>query len=239
MSAVKTEDDAAHLLVVDDDRRIRDLLSRFLKERGYRVSVAEDAASARIAMQTFDFDLIVLDVMMPGESGLDLARAVRAKGQVPILILSARSELDDRLEGLSIGIDDYLGKPFEPQELLFRIANILRRATAMPVSPRRTAPETVTFGPFEYHLERGELRQGEASIRLTDRERELLRALAEAPQGALSREALSEIHSGANDRTIDVHINRLRRKIEEDPGNPRYLQTVRGMGYRLFLDNGY
>jgi two-component system, OmpR family, phosphate regulon response regulator OmpR len=238
MSGRNLEDDASHLLIVDDDRRIRDLLSRFLKERGYRVTTAENAAGARTALQSFDFDLIVLDVMMPGESGLDLARAIRAGGETPILILSARSELDDRLTGLAIGIDDYLGKPFEPQELLLRIANILRRAAAAPAQAARTAPETARFGPFQFHLERGELRRADEPIRLTDRERDLLRALAEAPQGALSREALSELHSGANDRTIDVHINRLRRKIEDDPGNPRYLQTVRGMGYRLFLDNG-
>ncbi len=230
------DDAAAHLLIVDDDRRIRDLLSRFLKDKGYRVTVAEHAAAARVALMTFDFDLIVLDVMMPGESGLDLARALRDNGSVPILILSARSEVDDRLEGLSIGIDDYLGKPFEPQELLFRIGNILRRVAAMPAAPALAPVEKVRFGPFQFHLDRGELKRGEAVIRLTDRERDILRALAEAPAGSLTREALSEIHSGTNDRTVDVQINRLRRKIEDNPGDPRYLQTVRGVGYRLMVD---
>jgi two-component system, OmpR family, phosphate regulon response regulator OmpR len=236
MASRSIDDNAAHLLIVDDDRRIRDLLSRFLKERGYRITVAEHAAAARIALQTFDFDLIVLDVMMPGESGLDLARALRLKGQIPILILSARSELDDRLAGLSIGVDDYLGKPFEPQELLFRISNILRRAVAVNPGPVLAALTEVQFGPFRYDLERGQLWQGETMIRLTDREKEILRALAEAPDGALSREALSEIHSGANDRTVDVHVNRLRRKIETNPAEPLFLQTVRGMGYRLMID---
>jgi two-component system, OmpR family, phosphate regulon response regulator OmpR len=230
------EDSAAHLLIVDDDRRIRDLLSRFLKERGFRVTVAEHAAAARIALQTFDFDLLVLDVMMPGENGLDLARALRSKGDVPILILSARSEVDDRLTGLSIGIDDYLGKPFEPQELLFRIGNILRRVAAIPAQSPSELPDVVGFGPFRFHLDRGELLQGEATLRLTDRERDILRVLSEAQGGAVAREVLSEIHSGANDRTVDVHINRLRRKIEENPAEPRYLQTVRGMGYRLMID---
>jgi two-component system, OmpR family, phosphate regulon response regulator OmpR len=232
----RIDDAAAHLLVVDDDSRIRDLLSRFLKEQGYRVTVAADAGAARQALTTFDFDLIVLDVMMPGESGLDLARALRKMGDVPILILSARSELDDRLAGLSIGIDDYLGKPFEPQELLFRIGNILRRATAVSTSADFAPVEAVRFGPFHFHLDRGELLRDDEPVRLTDRERDILRALSEAQDGSLSREELAEIHSGSNDRTVDVQINRLRRKIEDDPATPRYLQTLRGVGYRLLID---
>jgi two-component system, OmpR family, phosphate regulon response regulator OmpR len=236
MSARSLDDNAAHLLVVDDDRRIRDLLSRFLKDKGYRITVAEHAAAARTALQTFDFDLVVLDVMMPGESGLELAKALRAKGQIPILILSARSDLDDRLAGLSIGVDDYLGKPFEPQELLLRISAILRRSVALSGGPILAPVLSVRFGPFSYDLQRGELLQDGVSIRLTDREKDILNALASATDGALSREALSAIHSGANDRTIDVHMNRLRRKIERDPADPRYLQTLRGVGYRLMMD---
>jgi two-component system, OmpR family, phosphate regulon response regulator OmpR len=231
------EDDADHILIVDDDRRIRDLLSRFLRDRGYRITVAEHAAAARIALRTFDFDLIVLDVMMPGESGLDLAGDLRRHGTVPILILSARSELDDRLAGLSLGVDDYLGKPFEPQELLFRIGNILRRVAASVAQPAMLeASAEIRFGPFRFDAVRGELLRGDTLMRLTERETDILRALAQAPQGTVSREALSETHTGANDRTIDVHINRLRRKIEENPAEPRYLQTVRGVGYRLRVD---
>jgi two-component system phosphate regulon response regulator OmpR len=228
-------DDAAHLLLVDDDRRIRDLLSRYLREQGYRISTAESAAAARAAMQTLAFDLIVLDLMMPGESGLEFARALRAGSDVPILMLTARSELDDRLEGLAIGADDYLGKPFDPKELLFRIANILRRvAVAQPAAPAVAA--RVRFGPFVFHLDRGELMEGETPIRLTDREREMMRLLAGARDGIVGREALAEIHSGSNERTVDVLINRLRRKIERDPSEPRYLQTQRGVGYRLMID---
>jgi two-component system, OmpR family, phosphate regulon response regulator OmpR len=237
MPARSLDDHAAHLLIVDDDRRIRDLLSRFLRDRGYRVTTAEDAADARLAMQIFQFDLAVLDVMMRGESGLDLARSLRLKGNMPLLILSARSDLDDRLEGLALGVDDYLGKPFEPQELLLRIATILRRAGAMPQASAPALSDRVSFGPFVFLRDRGELLRDGRGLRLTDRERDILRALAEAPGGALTREALSEIHSGSNDRTIDVHVNRLRRKIEDNAADPRYLQTVRGLGYRLMMDS--
>ena len=234
-ATVPLSDDADHILVIDDDRRIRDLLSRFLREHGYRVSTAEHAAAARIAMQTFDFDLLVLDVMMPGETGLDLARSLRDISDIPILMLTARSDVDDRIEGLSIGVDDYLGKPFEPKELLFRIANILRRVAAPRPTPV-TGRTSVNFGAFAFHLERGDLMQGDVPVRLTERERDILRVFAATHDGIVSREALSELHSGSNERTVDVQINRLRRKIEADPGDPRLLQTLRGVGYRLFLD---
>ncbi|WP_029352475.1 response regulator transcription factor [Bosea sp. 117] len=224
-------DDAPHLMIVDDDRRIRDLLSRFLSERGYRVTTAASAAEARTRMTGFAFDLLILDVMMPGESGFDLARAVRTESTVPILMLTARAELEDRIEGLEIGADDYLPKPFEPRELLLRIGNILKRSA----TPPRQAIESVRFGSFLFHLERGELTSEGEPVRLTDREREMLRVLAERPGDTVPRQALVAPGANAGDRAVDVQVNRLRRKIERDPANPAFLQTVRGIGYRLVV----
>ena len=225
---VKPADDAPHLLLVDDDRRIRDLLSRFLASEGYRVTTAMSAKDARAKLLGLHFDLLILDVMMPGETGFELARFIRASSAVPIIMLTARHEAESRIEGLQIGADDYVAKPFEPRELLLRIGNILKRATPLPVA--RT--ETVAFGPYIYHLERGELRQGEDVVHLTDREREMLRILAAAPGETVPR---GELTGGGtvNERAVDVQINRLRRKIERDPGNPLFLQAVRGVGYRL------
>ena len=226
-------DDAAHLLVVDDDRRIRALLQRFLSENGYRVTTAGAAAEARLALNSLVFDLIVLDVMMPGESGVDFAAALRKTSQVPILMLTARAESADRVRGLETGADDYLTKPFETRELLLRIASILRRAAPRLVE---TPLSEVRFGPFVFDLERGELRGGGDAVRLTDREREMLRFLAEARGGTVAREALAGSGAAENERTVDVQVNRLRRKIERDPANPAHLQTVRGAGYRLLVD---
>jgi two-component system, OmpR family, phosphate regulon response regulator OmpR len=222
-------DDAAHLLVVDDDRRIRDLLSRFLSNEGYRVSTAESAADARAKLKGLSFDLIVLDVMMPGETGFDFARSLREESGVPILMLTARDAAESRIKGLEMGADNYMSKPFEPRELSLRIANILKRAQPAPPPP---AVESVGFGPFVFHLARGELRKGEESIRLTDREREMLRILAVAPGETVPRSALTG-DGTVNERAVDVQINRLRRKIERDPANPLFLQAVRGVGYRL------
>ena len=170
-------DDAPHLLVVDDDRRIRDLLSRFLFAEGYRVTTAETAAEARAKLEGLRFDLLILDVMMPGETGFEFARKLRTVSSVPILMLTARGESESRIQGLEIGADDYVGKPFEPRELSLRIANILKRAQPAAAPP----VESVRFGPFVFHLARGELKRGEEAIRLTDREREMLRLLAETP----------------------------------------------------------
>ncbi|KAF0231430.1 MAG: two-component system OmpR family phosphate regulon response regulator [Beijerinckiaceae bacterium] len=229
-------DEAPHILIVDDDDRIRTLLYRFLTENGYRVTTADNAREARARMEGLVFDLLVLDVMMPGESGIELARAVRQTSAVPILMLTARAEIDDRIIGLQTGADDYLTKPFDPRELLLRISSILRRAALPPPGPTEAEPETVKFGPFVFHLQRGELRQDEEHIRITEREREMLRVLASGLGETLPREALAEHGSASNERTIDVQINRLRRKIEVDPGNPLYLQTVRGIGYKLVID---
>jgi two-component system phosphate regulon response regulator OmpR len=221
-------DDAPHLLLVDDDRRIRDLLSRFLASEGYRVTTAKDVPDARAKLQGLHFDLLILDVMMPGETGFDLARSIRLNSAVPIVMLTARHEPENRIEGLQIGADDYVAKPFEPRELLLRIGNILKRSM-----PAATPPvEQVSFGPYVYHLERGELRQGEEIVHLTDREREMLRILAATPGETVPRGDLTGGDT-VNERAVDVQINRLRRKIEQDPANPLFLQAVRGIGYRL------
>jgi two-component system phosphate regulon response regulator OmpR len=222
-------DDAPHLLLVDDDRRIRDLLSRFLASEGYRVTTAASAGDARSKLLGLHFDLLILDVMMPGETGFDLARFIRTSSSVPIVMLTARHEAEARIEGLQIGADDYVAKPFEPRELALRINNILKRA-APP--PQAAMLEQVAFGPYVFHFERGELRQGEDVIHLTDREREMLRILAEAPGETVPRSALTG-NGSVNERAVDVQINRLRRKIERDPANPLFLQAVRGIGYRL------
>jgi two-component system phosphate regulon response regulator OmpR len=222
-------DDAPHLLVVDDDRRIRVLLSRFLLGEGYRVSTADTAVEARAKLAGLKFDLLVLDVMMPGENGFDFARTIRASSAVPILMLTARDETESRIMGLEIGADDYLAKPFEPRELALRVANILKRARPPVAQP----VESVRFGPFVFHLARGELRRGEEVIRLTDREREMLRVLTTSAGETVPRQALGGSGDAVGERTVDVQVNRLRRKIERDPANPLIVQTVRGVGYRL------
>ncbi|CAN5234451.1 response regulator transcription factor [soil metagenome] len=222
-------DDAPHLLLVDDDRRIRDLLSRFLAGEGYRVTTAKSAADARAKLLGLHFDLLILDVMMPGETGFDLARFIRTSSAVPIIMLTARHEAESRIEGLQIGADDYVAKPFEPRELVLRIANILKRAAPVIAPP----VESVAFGPYVYHLERGELRDGDKIIHLTDRERDMLRILAVTPGETVPRGALTGGDGSVNERAVDVQINRLRRKIERDPANPLFLQAVRGIGYRL------
>ena len=221
-------DDAPHLLIVDDDRGIRDLLSRFLSREGYRVTTANTAAEARAKLDGLRFDLLILDVMMPHESGLDFARSLRRESQVPILMLTARAEPEQRIEGLETGIDDYLTKPFEPRELLLRVSNVLRRGGGAP------ATGEVRMGNFVFHIGRGELKCGSETIRLTERERELLRYFAQRPGMPVSRHELAKDGENGGDRAIDVQINRLRRKIEKDPANPVYLQTVRGKGYILY-----
>lgn len=228
-------DDAPHVLVVDDDRRLRDLLSRFLREHGYRVTTARDAADARAQIANFVFDGYIFDVMMPGENGFDLAHWVRESSNVPILMLTARADAKDRVRGLEIGADDYVPKPFEPRELVLRLNNIIRR-TASAVSPAPAQPEFVRFGPFIYRIDKGELRQGEEIVRITEREREILSILARQPNETVPREGLAGSGDVSNERTVDVQINRLRRKIEPDPANPSFLQTVRGSGYRLVVE---
>jgi two-component system phosphate regulon response regulator OmpR len=225
--------DKPHILVVDDDTRLRELLRSFLSRNGFRVTAAGHAAEARERLAVLDFDLIVLDVMMPGETGLDFAAELRRTDDVPILMLTAMGEPKDRIAGLETGVDDYLGKPFEPRELLLRIQNVLRRnrpaAAALGDSQRN-----VSFGSFQFDLELGELTHKGKRVPLTDAEAALLRALAGRLGEVLSRETLCKsIGAAVNERAIDVQVTRLRRKIEPDPSFPRYLRTVRGQGYRL------
>ena len=208
--ALALPDDAPHLLVVDDDRRIRDLLSRFLYSEGYRVTTADNAADARAKLESLSFDLLVLDVMMPGETGFQLAKSLRENSAVPILMLTAKAETESRIAGLELGADDYVPKPFEPRELSLRIASILKRTIPAPAP----AIESVRFGDFVFHLGRGELRRGEETVHLTDRERDMLRVLSVAPGETVPRMALAGNGGGANERAVDVQVNRLRRKIE-------------------------
>ncbi len=224
-----------HLLVVDDDDRIRDLLKEYLARAGFRVTAAADAARARRLMELLDFDLVVLDVMMPGEDGVSFTRTLRDRsgdaGRTPVLMLTARGEATDRIAGLAAGADDYLPKPFEPQELLLRIESILRRAGGRPSSGKRLAMGACAFDP-----DRGELTREGQVVRLTEAEVSLLRQLAASAHAAVDRLDLARESADATGRAVDVQVTRLRRKIEPDPKNPRYLQTVRGVGYRLAPD---
>ena len=233
-AAEKTQpdDDAAHLLVVDDDTRIRSLLSQYLTERGFRVTVAANATEARRKLEGLDFDLLVLDVMMAGESGVELTKSLRETKDVPILMLTALSETDMRIRGLEAGADDYISKPFDPRELILRINSILRRGGA-PAKPKL---EQIIFGGFSFNIVKRELKKGAEIIRLTDREQEIMSAFAQKPGETVPRHELVGAESEIGERTIDVQINRLRRKIEFDPANPVYLQTVRGIGYKLSIE---
>jgi two-component system phosphate regulon response regulator OmpR len=224
-------DNAPHVLVVDDDQRIRDLLGRYLFENGFRVTTASDSATARASMRGLSFDLVILDCMMPGEGGLELARALKTISPVPICMLTAKAEPEDRVEGLEAGVDDYVTKPFEPRELVLRLQNIMRRGQ-ITAGPR----EEIRMGDFTFHIARGELKNGDETIKLTERERDLLRLFASRPGTPIARHELASDDATGSERAIDVQINRLRRKIEADPGNPVYLQTVRGKGYILYID---
>ncbi|MCI4644794.1 MAG: response regulator transcription factor [Hyphomonadaceae bacterium] len=220
----------AHILVVDDDDRIRDLLKRFLMRAGYRVTAVSQAASARKMLQTMAFDLAIFDIMMPGEDGLSLLKAVRDEIDTPVILLTARGDPNDRIEGLRRGADDYLAKPFEPEELELRVAAILRR------SARDVPAGEVYIAGMRFDPDRSELNQGDKRVRLTESETALLSRLAANPGDPVSREDLAEATGSGLDRAIDVQVTRLRRKIETDPREPVHLQTVRGVGYRLIVD---
>lgn len=228
----------AHLLIVDDDSRIRTLLAKFLSKNGYLTTTARDAAHARRLLAGLEFDMLIIDVMMPGENGFDFTRDLRTVLSTPIMLLTARGEASDRITGLEAGADDYLPKPFEPQELLLRVNAILRR-TPME-SPHPAPPKNLHLGAFRYDISRAELWQGEQLIRLTSTENALMKIFAASPGGTMSRtrlvEALGQGNSTAQERAIDVQVTRLRRKIEADPKAPRYLQTVRGAGYMIVPD---
>ena len=228
----------AHILVVDDDARIRGLLQKFLARNGFWVSAARDAAHARNLLEGLDFDLIVLDVMMPGETGVELTASLREHLNTPILLLTARGDPEDRIKGLEAGADDYLPKPFEPRELLLRINAILRRVPKP--APKSEPPRTVQLGEARFDVTRGELWRGRELIRLTATESMLMSIFATRAHEPVSRAELIEDLGGgggqSQERAVDVQITRLRRKIEEDPKTPRYLQTVRGAGYMLVPD---
>ncbi|WP_370213157.1 response regulator [Roseovarius sp.] len=231
-------DPAPHLLIVDDDERIRELLRKFLMRHGFLVSAARDAAHARRVLAGLEFDLIVMDVMMPGEDGVSLTRDLRTTLATPILLLTAKGETSDRIAGLEAGADDYLAKPFEPRELLLRINAILRR---MPEpEPDAILPKILNLGAARYDIERSELLRGEELIRLTATETQLMRIFTDNLRQPVSRaklvEDLGRDKGQAQERAVDVQITRLRRKIETDPKQPRYLQTVRGEGYMLSPD---
>jgi len=225
-------DDAAHILVIDDDSRIRGLLSRYLSEQGFRISTAGNAQEARRKLDGLSFDLLVVDVMMPGENGTDFTHSIRESLDVPVLMLTALGETEARIRGLEAGADDYLSKPFNPRELVLRINSILKRV-------RVEAPpnvEQILFGPFTFSIVSRELKKDGAFLKLTDREREIMVLFAENAGEVVPRLELVGEDATANERTVDVQINRLRRKIESDPANPTWLQTVRGIGYRLHIE---
>lgn len=225
-------DEAPHILVVDDDRRIRQLLQSYLTDNGFRVTVAASAAEAREKMRAIVFDVLVLDIMMPGESGVQLTEHLRASNdRVPVLMLSALADTGDRIAGLQSGSDDYLAKPFEPKELLLRIQNLIRRSET-----GGRGRNDVFFGGFTFNLQRGELRNEGELIHLTTRERDFMRLLASRAGSAVGRAELAPPGSEEGARSVDVQINRLRQKIEADPSNPVHLQTVRGSGYVLHVD---
>jgi two-component system phosphate regulon response regulator OmpR len=227
-----------HLLIVDDDERIRDLLKKYLMRNGFLVTAARDAGHARRVLSGLDFDMIIMDVMMPGEDGVSLTRALREERDTPIMLLTARGETEHRIDGHEAGADDYLSKPFEPKELLLRINAILRR---MPEpEPENTVPKILRMGPIRYDVDRGEMWRGDTPVRLTATESQLMRIFSASPGEPVSRgklvEDLGRDRGQAQERAVDVQITRLRRKLEDNPKQPRYLQTVRGSGYMLATD---
>lgn len=228
------DDTAPHILVVDDDRRLRNLLRKYLTGNGYRVTTAEGGQDARAKLKGLAFDGIVLDVMMPGETGLELTQSLRETSDVPILLLTAMGEAEDRITGFERGADDYLPKPFEPRELILRLGAILRRGGRQ--EPLPTTDQPVSLGSCYFDVVRSELRRGPDSIRLTEREAALLGIFAQNPRVIISRSELAACSGAGQERSIDVQVARLRRKFEEDPKSPRYLKTVRSQGYVLWPD---
>lgn len=230
--------DGAHILIIDDDERLRNLLAQYMVKNGYLISKARDAAHARRLLAGLEFDLLIVDVMMPGEDGFSLTRDLRQSLTTAIVLLTAGEDAEDRAKGLEAGADDYLSKPFEPQELLLRVDAILQRIPKDMSKP--TLPRTLQMGEFRYDLTRSELWQANDLVRLTSTENALMRVFAASPNIAISRnrlvKELGHGNSSANERAIDVQVTRLRRKIEANPKQPRYLQTVRGAGYMLAPD---
>lgn len=224
-----------HILAVDDDDRIRRLLAQYLTKNGYLVITAEDAAQARVIIKDYQFDLIILDIMMPGESGLSLAEYLRVSHDIPVLLLTAMTETSDRIAGLEAGADDYLPKPFEPKELLLRVQAILRRSQKAPKSQVNTESEEIILDNRIYDRNKQHIKTTEGRIiTLTEGEQALLKALSQKPNMPVRREMLAaQLNMEANDRAVDVQITRLRKKIEPDPAHPTIILTLRGKGYML------
>ena len=233
METTELSADNPHLLVVDDDERLRSLLQRYLLSSGFRVTAAANAKEARALIKSLTFDALVLDVMMPGENGFDLAQSLRAHSDIPILMLTARGEPADRIEGLERGADDYLGKPFEPRALMLRLNALLRRTR----DPDRAPLRQVQMGANVFDLERGDLRREGKIVRLTESEAQLLKVFAANAGHSFSRSTLCSKLGIALERSVDVQVTRLRRKIEDNPKLPLYIQTVRGVGYVLVPDS--
>jgi two-component system phosphate regulon response regulator OmpR len=218
-----------HILVIDDDTRLRTLLGRFLDENGFQVSLAKDTGEAKKMMQELIFDLLIVDVMLPNENGVDFTADLRKSSKIPVIMLTARGEFDDRIKGLEAGADDYLQKPFEPKELLLRINNILKRMSVI-----QDQENICRFGEFTFNLAESRLKKGEEFIHVTDSEAKILNILCKEKGNSVSREKLSALCGGIDDRSIDVQITRLRKKIEQNPKQPHYLQTVRNHGYVIY-----
>ena len=218
-----------HILVVDDDDRIRELVKEYLEENNFLITTAKDSLDAKKKLEIIKFDLIVLDIMMPGQSGLSLTKEIKKDNSMPIILLTAKGETIDRIEGLEIGADDYLGKPFEPKELLLRIKNILNKTKTIPL------PNEVYIGNALINLKKLSIKLNEKVIKINPQERKVLEKMLESPGEVFSREDIGKIINISKERTIDVMITRLRQKIESTPKNPKYLQTIRGSGYVLWI----
>ena len=219
------------ILVIDDDTRLRTLLGRFLEENGFKVELAKDTSEAKYLMEKANFDLLIVDVMLPNETGVEFTTNLRKNSKLPVIMLTARAEFDDRIKGLESGADDYLPKPFEPKELLLRINNILKR-----VAPKSSSVNTqiCTFGKFTFNLQDYRLKKDEEFVHITDSEAKILSILCKEKGTIISREKLASLCGGIDERSIDVQITRLRRKIEINPKQPHYLQTVRNRGYVIY-----
>ena len=222
--------DFFHILVVDDDDRIRDLVKQYLEENKFLVTTAKDAEDAKEKLKIIKFDILILDIMMPGESGLTLTREIKKKGPIPIILLTAKGEVKDRITGLEFGADDYLGKPFEPKELLLRIKNILNK-TQKPI-----LPEEIYVGNVIINLKKLSIKANNKTIKINPQEKRVLGKMLEFPGKVFSRDDIKKIVNINKERTIDVMITRLRQKIESNPKNPKYLQTIRGSGYVLWIE---
>ena len=224
------ENNKIHILIVDDDNRIRDLLKEYLNENNYIVSTSENAENAKIKLEQFKFDLIVLDVMMPGQDGYDLTKEIKKNIEIPIILLTAKGEVENRIKGLELGADDYLGKPFEPKELLLRIKNIINKNNKIDLNAKHFV------GNARIDLNKMNINLGEKNKKINSSEKKVLTEMLSNPGKTYSREEIGKISGISQERSIDVMITRLRQKIENNPKNPKYLQTIRGSGYVLWIE---